>query len=668
MTTSKSQVQAIRGAAKWRITTNVSLMVAVSLGLLITAGCGGMVDEGLNSAQPGAVLKGNVHGGQQPVALATIQLYAAQATGYGALSQPLIGSTVMTDNNGNFTITGDYSCPAAPNDQVYLVATTGNSGSGANANLALMTALGSCANLLISPSTTFISVNEVTTVASAYALTGFMTDYKHVGSSSTNYVGLKNAFATVTNLVDIPTGVALAVTPAYVNAPTGTTSATFRSVVPQAEINTLANIIATCVNTNGVGGSSTNCATLFGATKPSGGSTPADTIQAALNIALYPGSNVPTLWGLPVATAPFGPTLSTMPNDWTIALNFIGGGLGGPSSPVSQDAASSDLAIDASGNVWISNFRSSKVTELTNLGAPLTTSTVLTPSVVTGGYSGGGLSNPNAIAIDNTGNAWMANSNGTLSELTSNGSPVGTGVSGSGLSGTVRGVAIDGNNDVWAASAVISEFDNSGNPLSGVNGYSSNISSPTGAIAIDPANNVWVVSGGNGEVVKLSGTNGGALYSSVATLTSATPYASLDGAGQLWVPQGSPNSDVDVFSVNSTVATTYTPSSASNVVSSSIDGGGHVWLVNAGGALGLSPNVTELSSTGSLISPGTTGYEGVGTALISSPRGSGVDSSGNLWIANDINVSTVTEFVGIGTPTITPLVAAVKGNTIGTKP
>jgi hypothetical protein len=90
--------------------------------------------------------------------------------------------------------------------------------------------------------------------------------------------------------------------------------------------------------------------------------------------------------------------------------------------------------------------------------------------------------------------------------------------------------------------------------------------------------------------------------------------------------------------------------------------------VNAGGALGISPNVTELSSTGSLLSTPSTGYQGTGTALISSPKGSGVDSSGNLWISNGINPSTVTEFVGIGAPTVTPLALAVKNGKIGSLP
>jgi hypothetical protein len=662
MATLMSQIQATSLKSNRRISMIPALTLAASAGIFLLAGCGGMVNDALAPEQAGVAIQGTIHGGQQAVSNATIQLYAAQATGYGAASNAFVASTT-TDGSGNFKI-ATYTCPAAPNDQVYIVATGGNTGSGVNANFAAMAALGTCSTLAGS----VVTINEATTVAAAYALSGFMTDYAHVATSPTNYVGLTNAFATVNNLVNNATGQVPTSTPGYQTAPAGTTSATFRSTVPQAEIYTLANIIASCVNTNGVGGSSTNCATLFGASKSLAGVTPTDTIQSALNIALNPGANVGTLFGLAGGTAaPFAPTLGTQPNDWTIAINYIGGGLGGPATPVSQDASSSDLAIDAAGNVWISNFRSSTVTKLNNLGVPITPSTVLTPSVTVGGYTGGGLSNPNAIAIDTNGAAWIANTNATLSEFTSTGSPVGTGFSGGGMSGSAKGLAIDSANNIWVTSSVVTEFNNSGTPSSG-SPYTSNISSPTGAIAIDASNNVWVVNGGNAEVVKLQNASGLPLYTSVATLTSATAYGSIDGSGQFLVPQGSPNSDLDIFNSNSTQPTTLTPASVANAVSTSVDGSGHIWIVNAGGTLGVSANVTELSSTGAVLSTSGTGYQGTGTALITSPRGSGLDGSGNLWISNGINISTVTEFVGIGTPTVTPLAVAVKNNTIGTKP
>ena len=639
--------------------------IIAALGVLALAGCSGMVNDANTIASSGVALQGSVHGGQQPVIGATIQLYAAQATGYGAASVPLIASTVVTDSSGAFTITNKYTCPASPNDQVYLVATGGNPGAGINANLAEMAALGPCGAL--TPATN-ININEVTTAASAFALSGFMTDYKHVSSSATNSVGLVNAFATVNNLINTSTGTALTTTPAYNTAPAGTTAASFKSVVPQAELNTLGNILATCVNTNGVGGSSLLCSQLFTATKPSGGTAPSDTIQAVLNIALSPGQNVGTLYNMINAAAPFSPALTAQPNDFTVAINYIGGGLGGPGVPLVQDSASSDLAIDATGNIWISNYRSNSVTKLNNLGAPLSPSTVLVPSVTTGGYQGGGLSNPNAIALDTNSVAWVANSNASLSEFANNGSAVGAGFTGGGLTGTAKGLALDGNNNIWiTGSSAIAEFNNSGTAISGT-GYTGGVNVPTGAIAIDSVEDAWIVNGGDGTVSRLNPA-GSLVYNSTATLTSASAYASIDPNNQFIVPQGSPNSNVDIFNANQkVVTTTYTPASGANSVSTSIDGAGNIFVVNAGSSNGPAANVTVLSSTGGVLSTAGTGYQGSGNSLITSPRGSGLDMSGNLWIANGINVSTVTEFIGIGSPTIAPLAVAVKNAKIGTRP
>src|SRR5579875_2543879 len=148
----------------------------------------------------GSSMTGRVHGGQQPVVGAQIQLYAAGNAGNGSASTALLTSPVTSGSDGGFSITGDYTCPS-PTSQVYLVATGGNPGLGAGGNnpaLAMVAALGNCGNL--SPSQ-FIWINEVTTVAAAWALAPFVTDISHIGSSATNYdgsgqtqAGLANAF------------------------------------------------------------------------------------------------------------------------------------------------------------------------------------------------------------------------------------------------------------------------------------------------------------------------------------------------------------------------------------------------------------------------------------------------------------------------------------------
>ena len=70
-----------------------------------------------------------MHGGQQPITGSTIQLYAVGGGGDGTASTPLLTQTVVTDTNGGFNITNDYTCPTA-STLVYIAASGGNPGYG----------------------------------------------------------------------------------------------------------------------------------------------------------------------------------------------------------------------------------------------------------------------------------------------------------------------------------------------------------------------------------------------------------------------------------------------------------------------------------------------------------------------------------------------------------
>jgi hypothetical protein len=276
------------------------------------------------------IVNGTVKDGSTPISGSTVTLYAAGISGYGASPTVIATAANPTDSTGAFTIPLTASdCPEAPGDLLYLVATGGDAGKGTNGQIALMVALGSCHS---STFPTSITVNEATTVASAYALSEFAKvdttsggdididvgapatldsthapkcdephGWKSTGPSTCNYIGLKNAFAMVQNIVDIPSGQVLAITPAYcTSSPCVTATATnttpyyATSIVPQGRINAMANALAACVGTQ------SSCSTLFTATTittssvivsvPSGTKiTPEDTLQAVLNIAHCPG-------------------------------------------------------------------------------------------------------------------------------------------------------------------------------------------------------------------------------------------------------------------------------------------------------------------------------------------------------------------------------------------
>jgi hypothetical protein len=283
--------------------------------------------------------------------------------------------------------------------------------------------LGACSNL--KPSTN-IMVNELTTVATVWALSRFMNGYANVGTSAGNAAGLTNAFAVIPELVDTSAG----------TMPGPALPA--NALLPTAELNTLADALAACVNSaGGAAGDTTLCGQLFSAANTSGSNAgaPQDTIAAAVNLARNPTLNASAVFGLAASGSPFQPTLTAAPQNFTVAITYSGGGLNAPTA----------IAPDAAGNLWAANGNST-LTELSPTGAAISAA---------GGFSGGGLNNPSALAIDNGGTVWVTNrgSNSVSLFNASTGAPLAVSpVSGGGLSSPVS-VAIDEDGSAWIANA-----------------------------------------------------------------------------------------------------------------------------------------------------------------------------------------------------------------------
>ncbi len=444
----------------------------------------------------------------------------------------------------------------------------------------------------------------------------------------------------MSNLEDVNMSVARATTPAGNGA------------VPQSEINTLANILAACVNSTGP--TSTPCTTLF-SNAMNGSTAPADTATAALNIAHNPGANIVNLFGLQTGTSPFQPMLSAAPNDFTIAVSYTGGGMNSP-VPVAIDASGNvwigntatgansvsklsplgapisgssgytgggivdpySIAIDSSGNLWTGNVTPSSLSELGSTGTPVSTSS---------GYTGGGLSTPYAIAFDSLGHAWVVNNvGGSLSEFSSTGSPISTssGYTGGGLTNPVS-LAIDASGDVWVSDSIIagalSEFNSSGSPLSTSTGYTGGGLADPWGLAIDASGNVWVADSAS------SANRISLLASSGSPISTSAGYT----GGGLNIPEGI-----------------------------AIDGVGNVWVANRGSTNVVAPfppsSISEFNSSGAAISP-STGY----TAGLNLSLRLAIDGSGNVWVSN-ATLNTVTEFVGLASPVVTPIVGILTGS------
>jgi hypothetical protein len=349
------------------------------------------------------------------VKFSSIQLYSVGTLGYGSAATALLATPAASDTNGNFTISASYTCPAG--GKIYIVATQGDSGSGNNANLALMSTLGTCPVTAVQ-----VNIDEVTTVASVWALSPFMTGKTNIGSPSTTQAlaGMAEAFTDVNTLVNITSG-----TSPGTAAPSG-------SVVPTATIYTLANALAACVNSaGGTAGQSNGCGNLF--TAASSGSVPTDTITAAMNIAQHPAANVSSIYTLSTPQTAFQPGLSSQPNDFTLAVTFTG-----------NMSAPSALAADASGNVWIANKTGNTLTELSSNG-----------SLLSGAGDTGSLNAPSALAFDPSGNLWVTNSgNNTLSKFTSSGTAAANSPYSGGSMSSPNGIAFDSLGNGWISNNV----------------------------------------------------------------------------------------------------------------------------------------------------------------------------------------------------------------------
>jgi len=476
---------------------------------------------------PSLLVSGKVLAGAQPVSGASIQVYATGTGGNGAGATALLSSPVTTDASGVFAISSGLSCSSS-SSMLYLVARGGQVGSGTtNAGIGLATAVGVCSQLSTSTTRQF-TINEVTTVAAVWALSQFMAPGGVVGTSSTNAKGLANAFATAANLADPVAG----------TSPGTGFPATGKS--PAGKINALANLLNTCVA--GASGSSSPCDKLFSLTVPSGSSAPANTLDAALNLARNPGINISALYTQSLSSTAFKPSLASAPTDWTVWITFSGGGMNTPTG----------IGVDGQGNVWVTSYAGA-ASQFTPTGSP----------VFASGISGSGLRSSYGLAIDSQNNVWIAN--------TESPSSVNKGL------GTVA------------------ELNSSGQPLSGTNGFSAGGMNAPIAIAIDTNNTAWVVDYGNARVTLLSSTgaplSGTAGY---AAPTLAFPVSvALDANHNGWI--GNQN-DSGVTRIQPDGSQPSGISCCNGPQGIAIDQRGYVWISNYYG-----DSVGQLSSTGAIV-------------------------------------------------------------------
>ena len=376
--------------------------------------------------------------------------------------------------------------------------------------------------------------------------------------------------------------------------------------------------------------SSTACAKLFSAATVAN-VAPVDTLDAALSIIRNPGANPAAVFATAVA-GPFTPALSTAPHDWTLSATFGNciSGCGGLNLPGS-------LAIDSTGNVWVANYFGGAASEFSNTGAPASAD----------GYAATGLQESFGIAVDGQDSAWITNENGnstgSVSHLSSSGADLsGSGFSGGGIYFPVA-VAATPDGQIWVAdyaNSAATLLTASGTAISGSSGFAPGALPFTTAVAIDGNQNGWFAFQGGVAMVTQAG-----VVSSYSCCNVPAGIA-LDASGNVWVADYQASDVAKLSSGGSVIGKTAT-GGVNTPVGIAVDGNGNVWTANY-----RANTVSELSgATLQAVSPAA----GFGLdASLYGPFGLGVDASGNVWIGNAYG-NTLTELIGAAGPVKTPL-------------
>jgi hypothetical protein len=674
------------------------LVIAVAL-----SGCG--FEPGLHSVSGSLNMQGTVMGGQQPIVGAQVALWVAGTGGNGTAATNLMGTgtgtslaNATTDANGKFSLVGDFTCPAAATGytpQVYVVATGGNPGlatNPANSAIVLMDAIGPCTNLT---QTYTIAINEVTTVAAAWALAPFMTSYSNVASSATNNAGLANAFLNAQLIADPSAGTSPGSALMAINnsATTGTVSNTIET----GKVYALADVIATCVNSDGT----TPCQNLYQTIGLCSTACTSDTLSAALYIVKHPGVNVANTYGLILPTPAYATTLAMAPNDWTLSMTITGGGLQKPTG----------VGIDNYGNVWVADYYGA-VSAFSPQG-----STLASPATYPNGFgygssafgtgSGQAIGEIYGLTVDTNNLIWVdiqeaPGGAGGIAALDG----VGTGYALGNVIGNLNNAAYiyypeavssGPNGEVFVANngdSTVTAFTYTQNP-SGVvynivnAGYP--YSTEPSDVSGDPNGGAWLANTGGNTVTHVDAS--GNLLSNSSCCSGANGVAT-DKFGNAWVsnyykasiseiaPGCDSNASVGAacynnqgnvitIGVSSQCGHTGAPAGSCGAQNGGlydpqkvvIDAAQNIWVVNyhgssiselAGNAntlapgTGISPNTTY-NADGSILKQGGYGFD----ANLADPFDLAPDASGNIWVTNETNDDLVV-FFGLATPTATP--------------
>lgn len=623
-------------------------MKSLSLGslffgsLVLLSGCGGG-GGGAGSAPLTATASSSiavsVMGGGSPIQGSSVVLCSvAQSIGQANPPDLICGSLLgsgTTDSAGSVSIS--FNPPSS--GLVYAIASGGSAGSGSNSYIKLASAVGSGGTIPAS-----VTLNELTTAAMLASVRPFL------GMNMSGKTLLtENVQHGVSRFVSQPDGQLISSTSTQIG-------------VGDSVLSYIGNVLATCVDASNPG---TTCQDIFSTIKTASGSgyVPSNTIQAALMILEKPSANYSSLiWG---GSGPFG--AQSLPSTFSPTVLAYG------SSYYSTYMSPFYPAIDASGNLWVTScdgLTNYAVTEMIarNNYAPVTIASNQTVGTSL-------LDMPTMPAIDANGNVWISNDfagQGFLTEIQpGSNNAVSAHLLPSSFNQGGFDVSVDNSGNVF-----VQGYSNGGagypeigrvtatNPSSTSTYQGGPSNSGADAMTVDGNGNVWVADCVNNTIVKLAPTGGTNYAYNAYSITGVLNPAGLavDPSNNIWIA----NSDCGAGSANimelpggdpstpvtfSTVA--ITGSSTSWPISLVSDSAGNIWSVDY--------NMNELIELGNNSGSYTGIVAGVLPSGQSYPHGLAIDGNGNIWVTDNGDRTTYTgggvvEFIGMAAPVKTPVI------------
>ena len=324
------------------------------------------------------------------------------------------------------------------------------------------------------------------------------------------------------------------------------------------------------------------------------------------------------------------------------------------------------IALDSSGNMYVADTGNCSIRKITSAGVVTTLAGDGTPGYVDGTGGGAEFQYPSGVAVDSSGNVYVADTNnqrirkitsaGVVTTLAGNGTPGFANGTGSGASFNVpMGIAVDSAGNIY-----VSERDNnrirkitSGGVVttfagSGVASYADGTGSsacfngPNG-ISIDSNGNVYVAEWASGFIRKITSAG---VVTSVANGTYLYGIA-VNATGSLIYAAGMDNNIVKWNAASTTVVGT--------VVSSNV-------VLPVSGSASSAAFAVKYNSSG--VSQWSVAVDGAGADSASSVA---TDPSNNVFIAGSYGSSVPSVYSLSNATAITPVSSSAGSNAFGAK-